>query len=315
MSQALGAAAGFLLDRRFGEPPSPVHPVAWFGRAMSAAERWMWGDDRLRGALFTGLGVLPAAGAGLGLRRILGPGLSTTVAATLSIAGRMLNRGAIEVSDALGNGDLDAARALLPTLVGRDPSRLDHPEVARAAIESVAENTIDAVIAPLWWGAIAGAPGMFAHRTINTLDAMVGHRTRRHHRFGWASARLDDLANWWPARLGVIAVMLARPGRSATVRSTVRRDAGRHPSPNAGPIEAAYAAALDVELGGSNVYRGVTEHRGRLGTGAAPTAVDIHRAVALARRSSTLVAASTAAAGVLWLRHAARRPTHRAPRT
>lgn len=309
MSGALGAAAGFLLDRLLGEPPAAVHPVAWYGRAMSAAERRMWSDDRVRGVMFTGMGVLPAVGAGLTLRAILGAGPSTTLVATLSIAGRMLNHSAIDVSNALDNGDLDGARALLPTLVGRDPSRLDHSNIARAAIESVAENTVDAVIAPLWWGAVAGAPGILAHRAINTLDAMVGHRSQRYRRFGWASARLDDLANWWPARLGVVAVMLASPRRWATVRSTVRGDAGRHPSPNAGPIEAAYAAALDVGLGGSNVYGGVTETRGRLGDGAAPTAIDIRRAVSLATRSSELVAASIAAVGVLGHRHAARRPT------
>jgi len=309
VSGALGAAAGFLLDRLLGEPPAAVHPVAWYGRAMSAAERRMWSDDRVRGVMFTGMGVLPAVGAGLTLRAILGAGPSTTLVATLSIAGRMLNHSAIDVSNALDNGDLDGARALLPTLVGRDPSRLDHSNIARAAIESVAENTVDAVIAPLWWGAVAGAPGILAHRAINTLDAMVGHRSQRYRRFGWASARLDDVANWWPARLGVLAVMLARPRRWATVRSTVRGDAGRHPSPNAGPIEAAYAAALDVGLGGSNVYGGVTEPRCRLGGGAAPTAIDIRRAVSLATRSSELVAASIAAVGVLGHRHAARRPT------
>ncbi|MDQ3739282.1 MAG: cobalamin biosynthesis protein, partial [Actinomycetota bacterium] len=168
MSRALGAAAGFLLDRLLGEPPLAAHPVALFGRVMSAAERRMWGDDRASGVLFTAVGVVPAFGVGLTLRRLLGAGPSTAVAAMMSIAGRMLNRSAIDVSSALGNGDLGAARALLPTLVGRDASQLDHSEIARATIESVADNAVDAVIAPLWWGAIAGAPGILAHRAINT---------------------------------------------------------------------------------------------------------------------------------------------------
>ena len=183
--------------------------------------------------------------------------------------------------------DLASAREVLPSLCGRDPSQLDETEIARAVIESVAENTSDAVVAPLLWGAVGGIPGLVAYRAVNTLDAMVGHRSARYLNFGWASARLDDAANWVPARVTAALtaacaplVTKARPGK---VIDTVRRDGGHHPSPNAGWCEAAFAAALGVRLGGTNVYGGVAEARPGLGEGRAPDPEDIRHAIMLSR--------------------------------
>lgn len=204
----------------------------------------------------------------------------------------MLGDVALDVGAALEEGDLERARAQLPTLVGRDPTGLDEHEIARAVIESVAENGVDAVIAPLVWGTLAGAPGVLAQRAINTLDAMVGNRSPRYARFGWASARADDVAAWVPARVAVALVALARPHRSMAIAAAVRRDAPAHPSPNGGVIEAAFAAALDIRLGGVNRYGDRVERRGILHpNGRSPVAADIDRAVRLLRTVTLLGAA------------------------
>jgi adenosylcobinamide-phosphate synthase len=159
--------------------------------------------------------------------------------------------------------------------------------MARAVIESVAENTSDAVVAPLLWGAVAGIPGLVAYRAVNTLDAMVGHRSARYLNFGWASARLDDAANWVPARVTAALTAACAPlvtkASPRQVIDTVRRDGGHHPSPNAGRCEAAFAAALGVRLGGTNVYGGVAEARPGLGVGRAPDPEDIRHAIVLSR--------------------------------
>jgi adenosylcobinamide-phosphate synthase len=148
-------------------------------------------------------------------------------------------------------------------------------------VESLAENASDAVVAPLLWGAFAGLPGLLGYRAVNTLDAMIGHRTPRYLRFGWAAARLDDLANWVPARAAALAAAAWAPvigGTAGKAIGVVRRDAGQHPSPNAGVVEAAFAGALDVCLGGRNVYHGTIEDRGILGDGRAVQVADIARA-------------------------------------
>ncbi len=206
----------------------------------------------------------------------------------------------------LSRNDLDAARQILPSLCGRDPAGLNAAEIARAVIESVAENTSDAVVAPLLWGAVAGPPGLAAYRAINTLDAMVGHRSPRYLRFGWASARLDDAANWIPARvtaaLAVACAPLVPGGDPRAALRTVRRDGGHHPSPNAGRCEeAAFAGcALGVRLGGRNSYGGIAEARPELGDGRAPEPGDIRRAVMLAR--AVTVSATALAVLVAMLR-------------
>jgi adenosylcobinamide-phosphate synthase len=221
----------------------------------------------------------------------------------------MLRTEAGSVRARLDAGDLDGARAALPALVGRDPTDLDASGVAAAVVESLAENTVDAVVAPALWGALGGAVGAGAYRAVNTMDAMIGHRSPRYARFGWGSARLDDVASYLPARVTALLVCAARPSRTREVARAVRRDAPAHPSPNAGIAEAAFAAALGVELGGPLRYGARREDRPRLGTGPRPGADDIGRAVRLADHVELLLAVSLAAGGAAAL---ARSRTHRA---
>jgi adenosylcobinamide-phosphate synthase len=224
------------------------------------------------------------------------------------LGGTTLRREARAMAGALDAGDLDAARDRLPHLCGRDPSTLDEGELARATVESVAENTSDAVVAPLAWGAIAGLPGLVGYRAVNTLDAMVGHRSARYRDFGRASARLDDLANLAPSRVTAALTALFAPTVGGVRMRAWRvwlRDGGKHPSPNAGQAEAAMAGALDVRLGGRNVYHGRSEERPLLGDGKPPAVADIGR-------SARLSAAVGAAALAVAVGHAAARPWRRA---
>jgi adenosylcobinamide-phosphate synthase len=218
------------------------------------------------------------------------------------LGGASLAAEAAGVSRALAAGDLDGARRRLPALCGRDPAGLSGAELARAAVESVAENTCDAVVAPLLWGAVAGVGGLLGYRAVNTLDAMVGHHTMRYERFGWAAARLDDVANLVPARVtAALAVTLAPAvgGSGRTAVRTVRRDGAAHPSPNAGRCEAAFAGALGISLGGTNVYQGRAERRGSLGAGPPPGPADIDRAILLSRLITAAATGLAAAAAHL----------------
>ncbi|HYA68007.1 MAG TPA: adenosylcobinamide-phosphate synthase CbiB [Acidimicrobiales bacterium] len=286
-TRAAGAGLGVLIDRVGGEPPEAVHPVAWFGRAMTGLESLVYADRRSAGVGYAAIGLSIAAAAGLAV----GSTTAATAAATATaVAGRALAEVATAVGDALRAGDLERARTLVPSLVGRDPAMLDTKDLARAVVESVAENTVDAVVAPALWGAVAGAPGTLGCRGVNTLDAMVGYRSERYERFGWASARLDDVAAYVPARLTAGLVMAVRPRSWRAVARAVATQAPAHPSPNAGVAEAAFAAALRLRLGGRSVYHGAEEFRPALGDGAPPEPVDIARAVALSRDvSSALV--------------------------
>ncbi|WP_084596911.1 adenosylcobinamide-phosphate synthase CbiB [Nocardioides aequoreus] len=225
--------------------------------------------------------------------------LATAAATWAVLGGTSLEREAHAVAGLLERRDLPAARQRLTHLVGRDPSRLDEDEVARAVVESVAENTSDAVVAPLVLGAVLGVPGLVGHRAANTLDAMVGLRSERYADFGWASARLDDLLALPGSRLSaLLAVGLGHDHVGAW--RTWRRDAPGHPSPNAGPVEAAFAGALGVRLGGRNTYGDRVEHRHLLGDGPPPRVTDVRRATALARRvdaGAILLAAMVAGLG------------------
>ncbi len=299
---APGVLAGLALDRILGDPPDPLHPVAWFGSLMARREQMAWRDSRVGGAAHAASGAALGAGTGgalLALGRSLpwGQSVATAVMVAIVVGGRSLDRAAAAVRAALDDDDVVEARRLLPGLVGRDPSSLDSAEVARAVVESVAENTVDAVIAPAVWATVAGPAGAGAYRALNTLDAMVGHRSDRYCRFGWASARADDIANLVPARLGALLVALVRPRRAGAVWAAVRRDAPAHPSPNAGIIEAAFAAALDLRLGGTNIYDDRAEARGVLGNGAPPSSADIDRARALARDVTVALAVGLGALG------------------
>jgi adenosylcobinamide-phosphate synthase len=309
---AAGLAAGVALDALAGDPRRG-HPVAAFGRAAAALEARDYADSRRRGAAHAAACVLAVAGpAALLHRRTRGRPSWQAAAVALAVwavtGARSLHQEAERARLSLQRHDLASARDVLPSLCGRDPSDLDAAEIARAVIESVAENTSDAIVAPLFWGAVAGIPGLVAYRAVNTLDAMVGHRTARYGRFGWASARLDDVVNWIPARVTAALTAACAPAVTGAspvaVLTMTHRDGGRHPSPNAGQCEAAFASALGVRLGGANVYGGVTETRPDLGDGRAPEPGDIRCAVALSRAvtvSATALAVWAALAGTGWL--------------
>jgi adenosylcobinamide-phosphate synthase len=281
--RAQRVAVGLIADRFAGEPPASLHPVAWFGTVMQRVEPRVYGDDIEHGAAYTAAGAALGYAAGTVVRD---PGIAVALVA----AGRELRRVAIAVHDELHRGDLETARSLLPALVGRDPSRLDERGVAAAVIESVAENSVDAVVAPACWALAGGAPGAFMYRAINTMDAMVGHRSSRYAHFGTCSARADDVANWVPARVTALLVAVARPARARRIWQAVREEAPAHPSPNAGVAESAFAGALGVQLGGPLRYADREECRPLLG-GAAPRPEprDIARAVRLANEIELLL--------------------------
>lgn len=296
-TRATAVVAGLALDAVAGEPAARYHPVARFGDAMTALERHTYRDSVGAGAVHALAGVGGAVATGWLLERLVGRRAALIASVAIASAGRMLTDEVAGVARALEAGELVEARTRVGRLVGRDTSGLDEAGVARAAIETLAENGVDAVIATLWWGLVGGAPAVLGHRAANTLDAMIGHRSPRYARFGRVAAQLDDVANWVPARVGVLAVALAVPARARTIGRTVRRDAGRHPSPNGGVIEAATAAALGVRLGGTNRYGDRVEDRGTLGDGPPPTAADVGRAIDVARRATAILAVLVLVAG------------------
>ncbi len=301
---AAGLALGAAVDRGVGDPRAG-HPVAAYGRVAAGLERRLWAPTVRRGGLYAaiavGVPVLAAVAADRRVRHHPALRLLLTGAVTWSVlGGTTLRREADVMRDALAVGDLSAARRQLPSLCGRDAVSLDAGGLARATVESVAENTSDAVVAALAWGAVLGTPGLVAYRCMNTLDAMVGHRSLRFDRFGRVCARLDDIANLVPARLtGLLAVVLAPlvDGSPRDAWRVLRRDGWAHPSPNSGQCEAAFAGALGVRLGGTNVYGTRVEVRPTLGDGAAPTAADIARATSLSaavERAALLLALAVA---------------------
>ncbi|MGW2559617.1 cobalamin biosynthesis protein [Streptomyces sp. NPDC001514] len=297
---ACGAAAGLAGDLLFGDPRRG-HPVAAFGRAAAAVERALWRDHRGWGAVHTavcaGGAITAGALAAASVRRSRTASIALTAAATWAVVGgTSLGREARAIGGALAAGDIEVARERLPHLCGRDPQALDGPGIARAVVESVAENTSDAVVGALVWGALGGVPGLVGFRAVNTLDAMVGHKSPRYRRYGWASARLDDVAGWPGARLTAGLAVLAGGDPRGAVRAW-RADAAKHPSPNAGPVEASFAGALGVRLGGTLSYAGRVEHRPVLnGGGRAVEVTDIERAVRLSRRVGVLALVACAGA-------------------
>jgi adenosylcobinamide-phosphate synthase len=294
--------AGVVADWVVGDPRR-WHPVAGFGSVAAALERRCWRPSRSAGVAYVlvlvgGAGVAVAVADRSLARRPVTRMLLRGVVTWSALGGRSLAEAGRRLAGAVRDGDLEAARELAPTLVGRDPGGLDGPELCRAAVESVAENTADAVVGPLLWGALAGPAGVAAYRAANTWDALVGHHRVRYERFGWAAARLDDLLTWPAARLGAgLACVLAPLVGGGVGRSwrTLRRDGGAHPSPNAGRMEAAFAGALGVRLGGANRYGDRVERRPTLGGGPAPGPDEVDRAVGL----SVLVGSAAAVLVVL----------------
>ncbi|MGO9322314.1 MAG: cobalamin biosynthesis protein [Solirubrobacteraceae bacterium] len=285
-----GAAllAGYAADLAFGDPRR-WHPVAGFGRMALALERAAYAPTRLRGAAFAAVLVTaPAIAAEMLARAIshgrLGRSLVLSALTWVALGGRSLTREALNVSDLVERDELDQARGALRALCGRDAAELDGDALCRAAVESVAENTGDAVVGALLWGAVAGPAGVAAYRAANTLDAMVGHRSERYAAFGWAAAKLDDAMSWPAARMAAALACVGAPlvgGSPRTAAQTVRRDGDAHPSPNSGRVEAAFAGALGVSLGGPLAYDGRVESRPQLGNGRAPAVEDVHRAARL----------------------------------
>ncbi|WP_459984143.1 cobalamin biosynthesis protein [Nocardioides sp. AN3] len=300
--RAVGLMLGYAADRLLGDPRR-YHPVAGFGTLAGALESRTYADSRRHGVAHTAVLVVGAVALGAGLERAAAPPLArtlvTAVATWAVLGGRSLEREAAAVHRHLADEDLPVARRRLTHLVGRDTSQLDESQISRAVVESVAENTSDAVVAPLIWGALCGVPGLLGYRAANTLDAMIGHRSARYERFGWAAARLDDVLNLPGSRLSGLLTLAARPARAGQAWRAWRRDAGRHPSPNAGVVEAAFAGSLGIRLGGTNTYDGSrVEHRAVLGDGRPPERDDVARAIVLARRVG--LGAVGAAAVVAW---------------
>lgn len=300
--RALGLLLGIAADAVLGDPRR-AHPVAAFGSAAQALERVMYADRKAPGIahlLILG-GATVAFGVAVervGRRSPTVRLLSTATATWAVLGGASLAEQGTAIGRELDAGDVEAARERLPNLCGRDPDVLDQAGLARAAVESVAENTSDAVVAPLFWGAVAGVPGLLGYRAVNTLDAMIGYRSARYRRFGWAAARLDDLLNVVPARVTALLTALCAPvvgGSAGGAFRTWRRDGRVHPSPNAGQVEAAFAGALEIRLGGRTRYRHGAEDRPVLGDGRTPDAGHVTRAVELSR----LVAAAAGVGAVV----------------
>nr|WP_312882580.1 cobalamin biosynthesis protein [Micromonospora polyrhachis] len=312
LANAAGLVAGYTLDALLGDPRR-FHPVAGFGQAAGALERRLYRPHRSAGTLHTALAVgvpvlLGAAATAATRRHPVARAVLVAAGTWTVLGGRTLRREATIMGKALHSGDLPAARDRLGHLCGRDPATLDEPELARATVESVAENTSDAVVAPLCWGAVAGLPGLLGYRAANTLDAMVGHRSPRYERFGTPAARLDDLLNLVPSRLTGLLTIATAPvvhGDRAEAWRVWWRDRNDHPSPNAGQCESAMAGALGVRLGGRNIYFGRSEVRPFLGDGPRPDARHIKRAARLSGAVGLAVLGLTAG-------HAAAAPARRA---
>lgn len=276
------------------------HPVTWLGRLIAAIDTaWNRASDPpalRRAAGVAGALAVIALSAALGwaLQSLLPSGwiqiVLIGILAWPLVALRSLHDHVAAVATPLLAGDVAAARDAVSRIVGRDPAALDEGGIARAAIESLAENASDGIVAPVFWGALFGLPGILGYKAINTLDSMIGHRSERHEAFGWAAARIDDVANFIPARLTGFLFVLLAPQRSEAL-ACMTRDARRHRSPNAGWPEAAMAGGLGVRLSGPRIYHGSGTDEPWLNEGARdPRAADIAEALTVYRRAMSLVA-------------------------
>ena len=308
------AALALAVDAAVGYPPRLYaairHPVVWMGTLIGLLDR-LWNREtasdrtrRLVGLAALGVILLATAAAtvplALACRAILGGWLVEAALAATLLAQRSLFGHVAAVADALTAGGEDAGRRAVSKIVGRDPSQLDAAGICRASIESLAENLSDGVVAPAFWLAVGGLPGIALYKAVNTADSMIGHRTPRHGAFGWAAARLDDIANLIPARLTALllaaAAALLPAGRPRSALAAPLRDAGRHRSPNAGWPEAAMAGALGLRLNGPKRYGDTWVEDAWMGTGRAEAGPDdIRGALQLARMACVLLFACVAA--------------------
>lgn len=298
MLVAASMACALLLDRLLGEPRR-FHPLVGFGNYAAWLERRLnVGASRVRGVLTWLLAVLPFVALVAMLWRQPALRFAVDVLALYFALGlQSLSEHAQRIALALQANNLPLARQRVAEIVSRDTSAMQHEDVARAGVESALENGNDAVFGALFWFALLGAPGAILFRLANTLDAMWGYRTKRFLHFGWAAARLDDVLNFIPARLTALTYALL--GKTATALRCWRVQARAWDSPNAGPVMASGAGALQVRLGGAAQYHGAIEQRPALGAGELPQGGDISRAMALVQRGAWLWCALLLIAGVL----------------
>ncbi|MBT2689173.1 cobalamin biosynthesis protein CobD [Bacillus sp. ISL-47] len=266
----------YVIDLLIGDPPDWPHPVRWMGSFIHTLEKALNKGNckRLKGVAMLGIVLFIVAGISVlftsfcykihPIAGILAEGILISAA----IAQKSLKEAAVAVYEPLRKGDIEDARQKLSYIVGRDTDCLDESGVVRAAVETVAENTSDGITAPLFWALIGGAPLALIYRAINTCDSMVGYRNERYAKFGWASAIVDDAANWIPSRLTAFCMLLSSKPKQTPAGEAwglLLRDARKHPSPNSGWGEAATAALLGVQLGGINFYKGVLSNRAIIG--------------------------------------------------
>lgn len=281
--------AALILDLILGDPRSWPHPVIWIGRVISSGEKIIrryfvspWGL-RLGGGLLVLIvvgGTYLVVFAILQLFHRIHPALGILGEIWLlyrAFAVKGLHQHAMAVAEPLAQNDLETARAKVKLIVGRDTDNLNDQEITRAVVETVAENTVDGIIAPLFYAFIGGAPLALAYKAVNTLDSMVGYREEHYRHLGMAAAKFDDVVNYIPARLsGLLLLVIApfTPGGIGRVWQTIRRDARKHPSPNGGIIEAGVAGALGVQLGGLNYYFGQRSFRATMGAPLQPLKIE-----------------------------------------
>ncbi len=289
------------------------HPVTWLGRLITALDSRFNQDAaserarRAAGSIVAVMTIMLAGIIGLAVTWLLPDGLAGVLLGGLIawplVATRSMYDHVAAVAKPLSSDDIEGARRAVAMIVGRDPDQLDAAGVSRAALESLAENTSDGIVAPIFWGLVLGLPGMAAYKAINTLDSMIGHRTPRHHAFGWAAARIDDVANYVPARLtGVVFALVS--GRFRAALTCMGRDAGQHRSPNAGWPEAAMAGALGIRLSGPRAYdQGVSAEPWLNAGGRDAQPSDIAQGLALFVRAMVLVAVGLAVLSVIWAGH------------
>lgn len=303
-----------LLDLAVGDPHWLPHPVVAIGRLIHFLDlglRRHWLNERLAGVLLLLLVVTASAGTAWLLLQALAsllPLIGWIAAVLISstcLAARSLHKESARVASALLAGDLPLARRALSFIVGRDTERLEEEDIWRAVVETVAENTSDGIIAPLFWLTAGGPVAAVAYKAVSTLDSMVGYRNRRYLQLGWASARMDDLLNYLPARISALLLVMAAPlagcSWSGAVRITLR-DRLKHPSPNSGHPEAAAAGALGVRLGGAASYGGAPSWKEHIGDQLHPIDRHAYRAMVKLMYISTLLMAAASLAAALCLR-------------
>ncbi len=294
MLLALQCLCALALDRRFGEPPTDWHPLILFGRWILRVEGQWYGPDALPAGARRVLGVMAVMIVVLPMTTLTWllcqlPYVSIVIEVGLlyiALGARSLHDHAQAVVNALQSKDLDLARRQVARIVSRDTHQMTEQDISLATVESVLENGCDAIFGALFWFCIAGGAGVVAYRLINTLDAMWGYRTPRYEQFGWAAARLDDLMNWLPARLTALSYTLV--GDKRTAWRCWHTQGSFWKSPNAGPVMAAGAGALRLQLGGTACYHGQWVVRPALGEGILPRTEDILRALQLVNRAIIL---------------------------